>query len=121
MRKIVLSIATLITLTLLFGCATLSKDGEKVQIVKVTTNVQDVETAEAKLKTEGCTFVQNIDASIAAGSTDEYYRLEIGLKNKTAEVGGNVVISSMEAHMGMPIYTKGKVYKCKRDLKSNDV
>lgn len=111
----------LLTPVFLAGCTTLSKGGEKVQIVLVSTNTLDVKEAEAKLKKEGCTFIQNIDAPIALGSTDEYYRLEVGLKNKTAEVGGNAVISSMQAHMGMPIFTKGKVYKCNHNIKSTDV
>lgn len=110
-----------LSLLAISGCATLSRGGEKVQIVKVSTNVQEVEEAESKLKKEGCVFVQSIEAPIAAGSTDESYRLEIGLRNKTAEVGGNVVISSMQAHLGMPIYTKGKVYKCNRDMRSEEV
>ncbi len=114
-------VAAIVALVVVTGCATLSTEGAKVQIMKVTTNKLDVEQAEASLKKESCTFVSDIEAPIAAGSTDEYYRLEIGLKNKTAEVGGNVVISSMETHMGMPIYTKGKVYKCPRDMKSDSV
>jgi hypothetical protein len=110
-----------LTLLGLLGCATLSDGGAKVQIIKVTTNSLDVEQAEANLKKENCTFVSDIEAPIAAGSSDEYYRLEIGIKNKAAEVGGNVVISSMQPYFSIPEHTKGKVYQCPRSLKSDSV
>jgi hypothetical protein len=103
------------------GCATLSVGGKKVYLEKVTKDTMSVETAKKKLESQGCRFVTNIEASIAAGNTDETARLIIGLKNKTAEVGGNAVISSLEANMGMPIFTKGIVYKCEKDLVADGV
>jgi hypothetical protein len=112
---------SLMLLTTLTGCATLTDGGSKVHLEIVTKDTLAVDTAKKKLEGQGCTFVSNIEASIAAGSSDEVGRLIIGLKNKTAEAGGNAVISSLEANMGMPIYTKGIVYKCKESLKSNDV
>lgn len=80
-----------------------------------------VDLAKKKLEDLGCKFIANIDAPVAAGSTDVDERLIIGLKNKTAEVGGNAVISSLEANLGMPIYTKGIVYKCEKNLVSDSV
>lgn len=103
------------------ACTTLSAGGEKVEIIKVTTNKADVEEAEAKLKKRGCKYIKNIEASVGMGSGPVGPRLKIGLKNKTAEVGGNAVISSLKAYTAMPIYTKGKVYNCPDGLKSEEV
>lgn len=98
------------------GCATLSPAGSKVHIEVVTKDVMSVDAAKKKLEGMGCKFVTNIEAPVAAGSSDVGERLITGLKNKTAEAGGNAVISSLEASMGMPIYTKGLVYKCEKSL-----
>ncbi len=77
--------------------------------------------AKKKLENMGCKYIANIEAPIAAGSTDAAGRLIMGLKNKTAEVGGNAVISSLESNMGFPVFTKGIVYKCEKDLTADGV
>jgi hypothetical protein len=118
MKNTILSFGLLMALA---GCSTLSDEGEKVHIEVVTKDTMAVDAAKKKLEGLGCTFVTNIEASVAMGSTPIGGRLIMGLKNKTAEVGGNAVISSLESNMGMPIYTKGIVYKCPQSLKANDV
>ena len=118
MKYSAFALMLLMTLT---SCASLSEGGSKVYLEVVTKDVMSVNAAKKKLEDQGCTFVSNIEASIAAGSSDEMGRLIIGLKNKTAESGGNAVISSLEANMGMPVYTKGIVYKCKETLSADNV
>lgn len=118
MKKIILLSVVSIAFV---GCATLSPAGSKVHIELVSKDVIAVDAAKKKLEAAGCKYVSNIEAPIAAGSSPIYGRLEIGLKNKTAEVGGNAVISSMESNMGMPIYTKGIVYKCEKSLVADGV
>lgn len=112
----------LVLLAVLFvGCQTLSADGKKVYIEKVSQDVMSVDTAKKKLEGMGCKYVSNIEAPVAMGNTPIEGRLVIGLKNKTAEAGGNAVISSMEQNLGAPIYTKGIVYKCPKDLVADGV
>lgn len=115
------SVFALVLLMTLTSCASLSEGGAQVHLELVTKDTMAVNAAKKKLEGLGCTFVSNIEAPIAAGSSDEVGRLIIGLKNKTAEAGGNAVISSLEANMGMPIYTKGMVYKCKESLRADNV
>lgn len=103
------------------GCSTLSVGGSKVHIEVISKDVMAVDAAKKKLEGLGCKFISNIEAPIALGSSDIQGRLVMGLKNKTAEAGGNAVISSMESNMGMPIYTKGIVYKCEKDLVADGV
>lgn len=103
------------------GCATVSPGGSKVFIEVVSKQITVVEAAQKKFESMGCKYVTKIDAPIATGSNSEADRFIIGLKNKTAEVGGNVVISSLEITMGLPMYTKGIVYKCEKDLVSDGV
>ncbi len=118
MKFILLVIVT----TLFSGCATLSKEGKKVEIVTVqSANKSDVEKAIKDLEARECKFIENVEARVAAGGSPVNGRLIIGLKNKTAEVGGNTVISSLRVYSGMPIYTKGKVYKCPDKVTSDDV
>lgn len=105
----------------ILGCATLSPAGAKVHIEVVTKDTISVDAAKKKLEGMGCKFINNIEAPVAAGSSDVNGRLIIGLKNKTADAGGNAVISSLESYMGMPIYTKGMVYKCDKNLVSDGV
>jgi hypothetical protein len=108
-----------VILALLFtaACASVTEEGAKVHIEVVDRSIESVEKAQENFTKKGCELIGDIEAPIAMGSSDEFRRLVIGMKNKTAEVGGNAVISSMIASFGMPIYTKGIAYKCPGDIK----
>lgn len=96
----------------LFSCATLTQEGEKVNF----TYVKDVlifQEKEATLFKSGCVFIRDLEASIAMGDQPIDYRLQIGLRNEAGKSkDGNYILSSLTQIMGMPIKTKGKLYKC---------
>ena len=83
----------LISLLGLTSCASLTSGGKRVQIIKVSTNKLEIQKEKKKLIGNKCEELGNIEAPIATGSTPIPERLAIGLRNKTAEVGGNVVLS----------------------------
>ncbi len=120
--KIVSVFTLMVSIFIFAGCATLSPEGAQVEIVTLkSTNNSEVEAAVKDLEKRNCVFIENIEAQVEVGSSDVNSRLIIGLKNKTAKVGGNTVISSLTVYSGMPIYTKGKVYKCPKNVTSKDV
>lgn len=111
-----------ILLMLLLSCAGKKIRGENVHVEVVQKSSISIDTARTKLLAHECHFKKNIEAPIAPGTGSEETRLLIGLRNKTAEEGGNAVISSLLPYTdGKKTYAKGMIYYCPEDHSTDHV
>ena len=110
-----------LTITCFLACVSLTEPGKKVQFLYVSANIIDLEKKEKELFERNCKFIKNIKADIGYDLDSVVSRLIIGLRNKAAEVGGNVFLSSLTQNFGTPIWTKGKVYSCPQSLQVDDI
>lgn len=80
----------------LVGCASLTKEGEKVRL---TLNENDV---------SACKFIENIKIGPPYWLPSDWKKK---LRNKAGTVGGNTVLTKKP---GLKVYVEGKVYTCHR-------
>lgn len=109
-------------LVFMVGCASKKIKPENVHVEVVQKSSISIDTARTKLLAHECHFKKNIEAPIAPGTGAEETRLLIGLRNKTAEEGGNAVISSLLPYSdGKKTYAKGMIYSCPEDHSTEHV
>ncbi len=103
--KIKIKIVSSIIAIGLFGCVSTTPEGAKV---KTTRNSERV---------EGCDLIDDIESSsnwggfAATGAAHDNALAE--LKNKAAEIGGNIILFSNVSNTMGGTRMSGEVYKCK--------